>query len=264
MIGVADMTEERKETLEEEKQHQGTDEEPLSRMSRNAGRYQKQKKKKKNGARLRLLRKNSLLHGPRSNVIAVSARILTSPVKVVGEDGFSRFKYALISMLVFSIFFSIGNWFQLRASQQRPLGYGERHHTFLTALPSFSCIRSSFCRRGRRGLACITLYDETENHDAGCGRGVGSLLVPAVASSIVWMIFAILNLPVITVVFTALTLFLAASAMVQFVQILYKSAEKPAADVMYCISAAVIIMLVFTAVTWPLISEYFTASLIPL
>ncbi len=41
------MTEERKETLEEEKQHQGTDEEPLSRMSRNAGRYQKQKKKVK-------------------------------------------------------------------------------------------------------------------------------------------------------------------------------------------------------------------------
>ncbi len=66
------MTEERKETLEEEKQHQGTDEEPLSRMSRNAGRYQKQKKKKRNGARLRLLQKNSLLHGPRSNVIAVS------------------------------------------------------------------------------------------------------------------------------------------------------------------------------------------------
>ena len=101
-----------------------------------------------------------------------------------------------------------------------------------------------FCRCGRRGLACITLYDETENYDAGCGRGVGSLLVPAVACSIVWMIFAILNLPVVTVVFTALTLFLAASAMVQFVQILYKSAEKPAADVMYCISAAVIIMLV--------------------
>lgn len=41
------MTEERKETVEEEKQHQGTDEEPLSRMSRNAGRYQKQKKKEK-------------------------------------------------------------------------------------------------------------------------------------------------------------------------------------------------------------------------
>ena len=73
-------------------------------------------------------------------------------------------------------------------------------------------------------------------------RGVGSLLVPAVACSIVWMIFAILNLPVVTVVFTALTLFRLGDGAV--VQILYKSAEKPAADVMYCISAAVIIMLV--------------------
>lgn len=259
------MTEERKETLEEEKQHQGTDEEPLSRMSRNAGRYQKQKKKEKERRPApAFTEKLASAWAAVKRYCRFALRILTSPVKVVGEDGFSRFKYALISMLVFSIFFSIGNWFQLRASQQRPLGYGERHHTFLTALPSFSCIRSSFCRCGRRGLACITLYDETENYDAGCGRGVGSLLVPAVACSIVWMIFAILNLPVITVVFTALTLFLAASAMVQFVQILYKSAEKPAADVMYCISAAVIIMLVFTAVTWPLISEYFTASLIPL
>ena len=171
-------------------------------------------------------------------------RILTSPVKVVGEDGFSRFKYALISMLVFSIFFSIGNWFQLRASQQRPLGYGERHHTFLTALPSFSCTRSSFAAAAGAVWLVSRYMMKQKITMRDAAAGVGSLLVPAVACSIVWMIFAILNLPVITVVFTALTLFLAASAMVQFVQILYKSAEKPAADVMYCISAAVIIMLV--------------------
>ncbi len=167
------MTEERKETLEEEKQHQGTDEEPLSRMSRNAGRYQKQKKKdKERRPAPAFTEKLASAWAAVKRYCRFASRILTSPVKVVGEDGFSRFKYALISMLVFSIFFSIGNWFQLRASQQRPLGYGERHHTFFdgfTVVLVYTLV--FFCRRGRRGLACITLYDETENHDAGCGRG---------------------------------------------------------------------------------------------
>ncbi|MEB4597161.1 MULTISPECIES: hypothetical protein [Bacillus amyloliquefaciens group] len=260
------MTEERKETLEEERQHQGTDEEPLSRMSRKAGRYQKQKKKEKERRPApAFTEKLASAWAAVKRYCRFALRILTSPVKVVGEDGFSRFKYALISMLVFSIFFSIGNWFQLRASQQRPLGYGERHHTFFDGFTVVLVYTLVFFAAAAGAVWLVSRYmmkQKITMRDAAAG--VGSLLVPAVACSIVWMIFAILNLPVVTVVFTALTLFLAASAMVQFVQILYKSAEKPAADVMYCISAAVIIMLIFTAVTWPLISEYFTASLIPL
>lgn len=50
LIGVADMTEERKETFEEEinqSERIDADEEPLSRMSRKASRQSKQKQKQK-------------------------------------------------------------------------------------------------------------------------------------------------------------------------------------------------------------------------
>lgn len=54
--------------------------------------------------------------------------------KITGENRrggwFSHYKYGLISMLIFSVVFSIGNWFQLKASWNRPLGFGERHHAF--------------------------------------------------------------------------------------------------------------------------------------
>lgn len=59
LIGVADMTEERKETFEEEvnqSERIDADEEPLSRMSRNASRQSKQKQKQsRNRARTRYI-----------------------------------------------------------------------------------------------------------------------------------------------------------------------------------------------------------------
>ncbi|MBT2572568.1 hypothetical protein J7E26_01125 [Bacillus sp. ISL-51] len=260
------MTEERKETFEEEKQNQKIDEEPLSRMSRNAGRHQKQKKKEKQRRPAApFTEKVGTVWAAVKRYCRFALRILQSPVKIVEEDEFSRFKYALISMLVFSIFFSIGNWFQLRASQQRTLGFGERHHTFFDGFTVVLVYSLVFLAAAAGAVWLVSRYmmkQKITMRDAAAG--FGSLLVPAVACSIVWMIFAILNLPVITVIFTALTLFLVVSAIVQFVQILYKTAERASVDVMYCILAAAFIMLVFTALTWPLVSEYFTASLIPL
>lgn len=132
------MTEERKETFEEEinqSERIDADEEPLSRMSRKASRQSKQKQKQKQKPRQE--RGESTVKDKLASVWATINRycgfafsILKSPAKTVVTDGFSHYKYGLISMLIFSIIFSIGNWFQLKASWNRPLGFGERHHAF--------------------------------------------------------------------------------------------------------------------------------------
>lgn len=132
------MTEERKETFEEEinqSERIDADEEPLSRMSRKASRQSKQKQKQKQKPRQE--RGESTVKDKLASVWAAINRycgfafsILKSPAKTVVTDGFSHYKYGLISMLIFSIIFSIGNWFQLKASWNRPLGFGERHHAF--------------------------------------------------------------------------------------------------------------------------------------
>ena len=132
------MTEERKETFEEEinqSERIDADEEPLSRMSRKASRQSKQKQKQKQKPRQE--RGESTVKDKLASVWAAINRycgfafsILKSPTKTVVTDGFSHYKYGLISMLIFSIIFSIGNWFQLKASWNRPLGFGERHHAF--------------------------------------------------------------------------------------------------------------------------------------
>ena len=88
-------------------------------------------------------------------------------------------------MLVFSIFFSIGNWFQLRASQQRPLGYGERHHTFFDGFTVVLVYTLVFFAAAAGAVWLVSRYmmkQKITMRDAAAG--VGSLLVPAVACSI--------------------------------------------------------------------------------
>ncbi|MEC1290997.1 hypothetical protein P9B58_12335 [Bacillus mojavensis] len=265
------MTEERKETLEEEvNQNEGIDEEPLSRMSRKASRQSKQKqrqKQKQHKERVESSAKEKLasVWAAINRYCGFAFSILKSPAKTVVADGFSHYKYGLISMLIFSIVFSIGNWFQLKASWNRPLGFGERHHAFYDGffvvlvymLVFFAVMVFSIWAVSRYMMKQKVSFKEA-------AAGFGSLLVPVIAVSIIWMIFAIVNVPMLTVLFTVLILFSLFFMMALYVQRLYQTASEAPIDYIYCVFAVLAVALLFAAVTWPFISEYFTASLIPL
>ncbi|AGE62504.1 putative integral inner membrane protein [Bacillus subtilis XF-1] len=273
LIGVADMTEERKETFEEEinqSERIDADEEPLSRMSRKASRQSKQKQKQKQKPRQE--RGESTVKDKLASVWAAINRycgfafsILKSPAKTVVTDGFSHYKYGLISMLIFSIIFSIGNWFQLKASWNRPLGFGERHHAFYDGFLVVLVYLLIFFAVMVFAIWAVSRYMMKHKVTFREAAAVlGSLLVPVIAVSILWLIFAIVNVPMLTVLFTVLILFSIFFIIALYVQRVYQAAQDAPIDYIYCVFAVVAIALLFTAVTWPFISEYFTASLIPL
>nr|WP_087991337.1 hypothetical protein [Bacillus subtilis] len=268
------MTEERKETFEEEVNQSGridTDEEPLSRMSRKASRQSKQKQKQKQkphqerGGVSIAKDKLASVWATINRYCGFAFLILKSPAKTVVADGFSHYKYGLISMLIFSMIFSIGNWFQLKASWNRPLGFGERHHAFYDGflivlvylLLFFAVMVIAVWAVSRYMMKQKVTFREV-------AAGLGSLLVPVIAVSILWLIFAIVNIPMLTVLFTVLILFSIFFMMALYVQRLYQAAQDAPIDYIYCVFAVVAVALLFAAVTWPFISEYFTASLIPL
>ncbi|CAN2254709.1 hypothetical protein [Bacillus vallismortis] len=267
------MTEERKEMYEEEvnqSERIDADEEPLSRMSRKASRQSKQKKKQKQ--KLHKERGESTVKDKLASVWAAINRycgfafsILKSPAKTVVTDGFSHYKYGLISMLIFSFIFSIGNWFQLKASWNRPLGFGERHHAFYDGFLVVLVYLLLFFAVMVFAIWAVSRYMMKQKVTfRGIAAGVGSLLVPVIAVSLLWLIFAIVNIPMLTVLFTVLILFSIFFMMALYVQHLYQAAQDAPIDYIYCVFAVVAVGLLFTAVTWPFISEYFTASLIPL
>ncbi|ADV95625.1 hypothetical protein ACMXZI_09695 [Bacillus subtilis] len=267
------MTEERKETFEEEinqSERIDADEEPLSRMSRKASRQSKQKQKQKQKPRQE--RGESTVKDKLASVWAAINRycgfafsILKSPAKTVVTDGFSHYKYGLISMLIFSIIFSIGNWFQLKASWNRPLGFGERHHAFYDGFLVVLVYLLIFFAVMVFAIWAVSRYMMKQKVTFREAAAVlGSLLVPVIAVSILWLIFAIVNIPMLTVLFTVLILFSIFFIIALYVQRVYQAAQDAPIDYIYCVFAVVAIALLFTAVTWPFISEYFTASLIPL
>ncbi|MGD1416134.1 hypothetical protein [Bacillus stercoris] len=267
------MTEERKETFEEEinqSERIDADEEPLSRMSRKASRQSKQKQKQKQKPRQE--RGESAVKDKLASVWAAINRycgfafsILKSPAKTVIADGFSHYKYGLISMLIFSVIFSIGNWFQLKASWNRPLGFGERHHAFYDGFLVVLVYLLIFFAVMVFAIWAVSRYMMKQKVTFREAAAVlGSLLVPVIAVSIIWLIFAIVNIPMLIVLFTVLILFSIFFIIALYVQRVYQAAEDAPIDYIYCVLAVVGIALLFTAVTWPFISEYFTASLIPL
>ncbi|OBA09549.1 hypothetical protein A9D36_00250 [Bacillus subtilis] len=263
------MTEERKETFEEEinqNERIDADEEPLSRMSRNASRQSKQKQKPhKERGESTAKEKLASVWAAINRYCGFAFSILKSPAKTVVADGFSHYKYGLISMLIFSMIFSIGNWFQLKASWNRPLGFGERHHAFYDGflvvlvylLLFFAVMVFAVWAVSRYMMKQKVTFQEA-------AAGLGSLLVPVIAVSILWLIFAIVNISMLTVLFTVLILFSIFFMMALYVQRLYQAAQDAPIDYIYCVLAVVAVALLFAAVTWPFISEYFTASLIPL
>ncbi|KAF1677335.1 MULTISPECIES: hypothetical protein [Bacillus] len=263
------MTEERKETFEEEvnqRERIDADEEPLSRMSRKASRQSKQKQKphKKRGEST-VKDKLAPIWAAINRYCGFAFSILKSPAKTVVADGFSHYKYGLISMLIFSIVFSIGNWFQLKASWNRPLGFGERHHAFYDGFLVVLVYLLIFLAVMVLAVWAVSRYMIKQRVTfREAAAGLGSLLVPVIAVSILWMIFAIVNISVLTVLFTVLILFSIFFAMALYVQRLHQAAHDAPIDYIYCVFAVVAVALLFAAVTWPFISEYFTASLIPL
>ncbi|MCY9197450.1 hypothetical protein MOE86_12150 [Bacillus atrophaeus] len=258
------MTEDRKETIDEVNHNQGIDEEPvLSRVSRKASRQQKQKQKQERPASSVKKTLGSIGSAVKRYGSFASA-ILKSPVKTVVADGFSHFKYAVISMVLFSVIFSIGNWFQLKASKGRQLGYGV-HHPFYDGFFVVLVYALIFLAVMVFSIWIVSRYMMKQKLPfKKIAADFGSLLVPVMALSVLWMIFAIVNITPLTTAFTILMFFGLLFSVSLLIQSIHQKADNVSLDLIYCVLAALAVGLIFIAASWPFISGYLTSSLIPL
>ncbi|MBA8919693.1 hypothetical protein [Bacillus aerius] len=189
--------------------------------------------------------------------------MLKSPSQAINQAETLRMKYAWISIVLFSVFFALGNYVQLKASKTRLLGFGI-HYSFgdaflkvavftlilLTLMMLTVWVLGKYMLKGNISLKeVITKF--------------GAVLVPVLVLSILWLVFAMLNIPFVTVILSVMMFFgLQLIAIVLFRSI-QSEQDAVRGDLMYAGWVFLLIELVIIALLWGIVGEYLIPSLVP-
>ncbi len=189
--------------------------------------------------------------------------MLKSPSKAINQAETLRMKYAWISIVLFSVFFALGNYVQLKASKTRLLGFGI-HYSFgdaflkvavftlilLTLMMLTVWVLGKYMLKGNILLKKVIMK-------------FGAMLVPVLVLSILWLVFAMLNIPYVTVILSVMMFFgLQLIAIVLFRSI-QSEQEAVRGDLMYAGWVFLLIELVIIALLWGIVGEYLIPSLVP-
>ncbi|AKC65073.1 hypothetical protein [Bacillus altitudinis] len=189
--------------------------------------------------------------------------MLKSPSQAINQAETLRMKYAWISIVLFSVFFALGNYVQLKASKTRLLGFGI-HYSFgdaflkvavftlilLTLMMLTVWVLGKYMLKGNISLKEVIMK-------------FGAVLVPVLVLSILWLVFAMLNIPYVTVILSVMMFFgLQLIAIVLFRSI-QSDQEAVRGDLMYAGWVFLLIELVIIALLWGIVGEYLIPSLVP-
>ncbi|TKD55578.1 hypothetical protein FBF75_17280 [Bacillus sp. S2(2019)] len=189
--------------------------------------------------------------------------MLKSPSQAINQAETLRMKYAWISIVLFSVFFALGNYVQLKASKTRLLGFGI-HYSFgdaflkvavftlilLTLMMLTVWVLGKYMLKGNISLKEVIMK-------------FGAVLVPVLVLSILWLVFAMLNIPYVTVILSVMMFFgLQLIAIVLFRSI-QSEQDAVRGDLMYAGWVFLLIELVIIALLWGIVGEYLIPSLVP-
>ncbi|MBY0187183.1 hypothetical protein [Bacillus altitudinis] len=189
--------------------------------------------------------------------------MLKSPSQAINQAETLRMKYAWISIVLFSVFFALGNYVQLKASKTRLLGFGI-HYSFgdaflkvavftlilLTLMMLTVWVLGKYMLKGNISLKEVIMK-------------FGAVLVPVLVLSILWLVFAMLNIPFVTVILSVMMFFgLQLIAIVLFRSI-QSEQDAVRGDLMYAGWVFLLIELVIIALLWGIVGEYLIPSLVP-
>ncbi|RAP22942.1 hypothetical protein C2W59_03081 [Bacillus pumilus] len=189
--------------------------------------------------------------------------MLKSPSRSINQAETLRMKYAWISIVLFSVFFALGNYVQLKASKTRLLGFGI-HYSFgdaflrvavftlilLTLMMLTVWLLGKYMLKGNISLKEVIMK-------------FGAALVPVLVLSILWLVFAMLNIPYVTVILSVMMFFgLQLIAVVLFHSV-QSEHEAVRGDLMYASWVFLLVELVIIALLWSIVGEYLIPSLVP-
>ncbi|MBZ9522563.1 hypothetical protein [Bacillus safensis] len=189
--------------------------------------------------------------------------MLKSPSRVINQAETLRMKYAWISIVLFSVFFALGNYVQLKASKTRLLGFGI-HYSFgdaflriavftlilLTLMMLTVWMLGKYMLKGNISLKEVIMK-------------FGAALVPVLVLSILWLVFAMLNIPYVTVIISVMMFVGLQLIAVVLFRSIQSEHDAERGDLMYAGWAFLLVELVIIALLWGIVGEYLIPSLVP-
>lgn len=189
--------------------------------------------------------------------------MLKSPSRAINQAETLRLKYAWISIVLFSVFFALGNYVQLKASKTRLLGFGI-HYSFgdaflkvavftlvlLTLMVLTVWVLGKYMLTGNISLKVVIMK-------------FGAALVPVLVLSILWLVFAMLNIPYVTVILSVMMFVGLQLIAVVLFRSIQSAHEADRGDLMYAGWVFLLVELVIIALLWGIVGEYLIPSLVP-
>ncbi|EKF36831.1 hypothetical protein [Bacillus xiamenensis] len=189
--------------------------------------------------------------------------MLKSPSHAINQAETLRLKYAWISIVLFSVFFALGNYVQLKASKTRLLGFGI-HYSFgdaflkvavftlvlLTLMVLTVWVLGKYMLKGNISLKVVIMK-------------FGAALVPVLVLSILWLVFAMLNIPYVTVILSVMMFVGLQLIAVVLFRSIQSAHEADRGDLMYAGWVFLLVELVIIALLWGIVGEYLIPSLVP-
>ncbi|GLF84580.1 MULTISPECIES: hypothetical protein [Bacillus] len=189
--------------------------------------------------------------------------MLKSPSRAINQAETLRMKYAWISIVLFSVFFALGNYVQLKASKTRLLGFGI-HYSFgdaflrvavftlivLTLMMLTVWLLGKYMLKGNISLKEVIMK-------------FGAALVPVLVLSILWLVFAMLNIPYVTVILSVMMFVGLQLIAVVLFRSIQSEHDAERGDLMYAGWVFLLVELVIIALLWGIVGEYLIPSLVP-
>ncbi|MDG4729585.1 hypothetical protein LG401_03135 [Bacillus pumilus] len=189
--------------------------------------------------------------------------MLKSPSRAINQAETLRMKYAWISIVLFSVFFALGNYVQLKASKTRLLGFGI-HYSFgdaflrvavftlilLTLMMLTVWLLGKYMLKGNISLKEVIMK-------------FGAALVPVLVLSILWLVFAMLNIPYVTVILSVMMFVGLQLIAVVLFRSIQSEHDAERGDLMYAGWVFLLVELVIIALLWSIVGEYLIPSLVP-
>lgn len=189
--------------------------------------------------------------------------MLKSPSRAINQAETLRMKYAWISIVLFSVFFALGNYVQLKASKTRLLGFGI-HYSFgdaflrvavftlivLTLMMLTVWLLGKYMLKGNISLKEVIMK-------------FGAALVPVLVLSILWLVFAMLNIPYVTVILSVMMFVGLQLIAVVLFRSIQSEHDAERGDLMYVGWVFLLVELVIIALLWGIVGEYLIPSLVP-
>ncbi|MGG3571133.1 hypothetical protein ABES80_01335 [Bacillus gobiensis] len=190
--------------------------------------------------------------------------VLKSPLAAMRAADEKSAKYGYVSLLLFTVLFSLGNFIQLRASRERVLGFGVSY-PFYEAFFFVLLFAFTFLLISAGSIWVVSKYiirypfafRDVLNR-------LSVLFVPVTTLTLLWMVFSIPHLIFLTSILSVFGFCYYLFSIYALIESAYKSSSRPLIDLFYCAGIALLIQVAFVGFIWRFISDYLLSSLIPL